>query len=129
MLITRPERFKLMTDQIGKPHQYFSTTPVTRGSYVPRYNIKIDGVTATYEIALPGLDKSDVSVRLEDQHLVVSTEKQHDRSGYLVASATVSPFTAAFWIGEAQVVNATMVNGLLSVSLSTQRNVTTVDIH
>lgn len=108
--------------------QYYGTTPVTQGSYVPRYNVKIDGVKATYEVALPGLDKSDVSVRIEDQHLVISTDKQHDRSGYQVASATGYPLVAMFWIGEAQVTGAKMANGLLTVNLSTQRNVTQVDV-
>lgn len=99
----------------------FGTTPRVMGSATPRTNVRMGagGSTATYEIALPGYDRSDLEVRLLSEHIEVRSSAQKDYGEYLVASARVLPFKLTFYTGPgAKVTKATMSNGLLVVEMS-----------
>lgn len=100
----------------------YNAMPLAKGSRIPLYNVRVDGDTAVYSIALPGYEKSDIQVRCTENRLIVSSEAQgtYD-SGYLVTSFAVSPFSMSWQIKGAKVSNATMSNGVLEIVM--QRSV------
>jgi len=96
--------------------------PLAKGSRIPLYNVRVDGDTAVYSIALPGYEKSDIQVRCTENLLIVSSNAQgtYD-SKHIVTTFTVSPFSVSWQIRGAKVSSATMSNGVLEVVM--QRSV------
>lgn len=104
----------MLNDLIESAH--FGATPsVTKGSYTPRYNVRIEGDTATFEIALPGYDKSNIEVRCTDRLLTVSSNVKRSYSGYVVAGSRVGPFSLSWVNRGATVSRATFTNGVLEI--------------
>lgn len=123
---------KALMQEAGRRASSALVVPATlEGQYNVRYNAKKDGEEAmVYEFALPGLTKSDVSVDLEGEFLVISSgyELPH-KEQYIVSSAAVSPFRMRFRVPtSARVSSAKMENGLLSIRIETKRDVTRVAI-
>ena len=100
----------------------YNSMPLAKGSRVPLYNVRVDGDTAVYSIALPGYEKSDIKVRCTENLLTVSSNAQgtYD-SKHIVTFFTVSPFSISWQIRGAKVSDATMSNGVLEIFM--QRNV------
>jgi HSP20 family molecular chaperone IbpA len=94
----------------------YNAMPLAKGSHIPLYNVRVDGDTAVYSIALPGYSKSDIQVRCTENRLTVSSEAQgtYD-SGHIVTSFTVSPFSMSWQIRGATVSRATMADGVLEI--------------
>ena len=100
----------------------YNSVPMAQGSNIPLYNVRMDGDTATYRLALPGYEKSDVQVRCTDNRLTVSSKAQESYdSKDLVTSFRVSPFSISWSIRGATVSSATMSNGVLEIVM--QRSV------
>lgn len=102
-----------------------STTPVLRGgSWIPRYNARVvSGTHIVYEIALPGFDKSEVSVSMSGSNsLVVSSDVQRPPHGdYIVHGVRVSPFSMSFPVPSgSEVESAKLTNGILTVTIAQQ---------
>lgn len=110
MLITFP-----MLNDLVESAKFGATPSVTEGSYVPRYNVRIEEDTATYEIALPGYDKSEIEVRCTDRLLTVSSNVKRSYSGYVVAGSRVGPFSLSWVNRGATVSKATFANGVLEI--------------
>lgn len=100
----------------------YNAMPLAKGSRIPLYNVRVDGDTAVYSIALPGYEKSDIQVRCTENLLIVSSNAQvtYD-SKHIVTTFTVSPFSVSWQIKGAKVSSATMSNGVLEVVM--QRSV------
>jgi len=100
----------------------YNAMPLSKGSRIPLYNVRVDGDTAVYSIALPGYEKSDIQVRCTENRLTVSSEAQgtYD-SSHIVTSFAVSPFSMSWQIRGATVSRATMSNGVLEIVM--QRSV------
>lgn len=95
--------------------RYSSIPSVTKGSYTPRYNVRMEGDTATFEIALPGYEKSEIEVRCTDSRLTVSSNANRSYSGYVVAGNRVGPFSLSWVNRGATVSRATFTNGVLEI--------------
>ncbi len=100
----------------------YNAMPLAKGSRIPLYNVRVDGDTAVYSIALPGYEKSDIQVRCTENRLIVSSDAQgtYD-SSHIVTSFAVSPFSVSWQIRGATVSRATMSNGVLEIVI--QRSV------
>jgi HSP20 family molecular chaperone IbpA len=100
----------------------YNAMPLAKGSRIPLYNVRVDGDTAVYSIALPGYEKSDIQVRCTENLLIVSSNAQvtYD-SKHIVTTFAVSPFSVSWQIKGAKVSSATMSNGVLEVVM--QRSV------
>jgi HSP20 family molecular chaperone IbpA len=100
----------------------YNAMPLAKGSRIPLYNVRVDGDTAVYSIALPGYEKSDIQVRCTENLLIVSSNAQgtYD-SKHIVTTFAVSPFSVSWQIRGAKVSSATMSNGVLEVVM--QRSV------
>jgi len=97
----------------------FSSIPVTRGTYSPHYNVRVDESdnSAVYEISLPGYDKADIDVRYGNNRLTVSSTVDTDSSGYVVRMFGRRPFQLSWSVSDAQVAKATMSDGVLTVTM------------
>ena len=95
--------------------QYSATPSVTKGAYTPRYNVRVEGDTATFEIALPGYEKSEIELRCTDRLLTVSSNAKRSYSGYVVAGNRVGPFSLSWVNRGATVSRATFTNGVLEI--------------
>ena len=111
-----------MLNDLLESTRYSSTPSVVKGSYSPRYNVRMEGDTATFEIALPGYDKSEIEVRCTDSRLTVSSNASRSYSGYVVAGNRIGPFSLSWVNRGATVSKATFSNGVLEIVM--QRNVT-----
>lgn len=102
--------------------RYTALPASQQGTYVPRYNVRIDDETALYEIALPGYEKSEIEIRHSDDRLMVSSaaKRTYDAS-YVVASSHVTPFSLSWPVKNAKVASAKLENGMLRVVM--QRSV------
>ena len=100
----------------------YNAMPLAKGSRIPLYNVRVEGDTAVYSIALPGYEKSDIQVRCTENLLIVSSNAQGTyESKHIVTTFTVSPFSVSWQIRGAKVSSATMSNGVLEVVM--QRSV------
>lgn len=104
-----------MLNDLLESTRYSSTPSVVKGSYSPRYNVRMEGDTATFEIALPGYDKSEIEVRCTDRLLTVSSNANRSYSGYVVAGNRVGPFSLSWVNRGATVSKATFANGVLEI--------------
>ena len=101
----------------------FSSIPVTKGTYSPRYNVRVDESdnSAVYEVSLPGYVKDDVEVRYGNNRLTVSSTVNDlvdtDSSGYVVRMFGCRPFQLSWSVSEAQVAKATMSDGVLTITM------------
>lgn len=102
----------------------FSSIPVTKGTYSPRYNVRVDESdnSAVYEVSLPGYAKGDIDVRYGDNRLTVSSTVNDlvdtDSSGYVVRMFGRRPFQLSWAVSNAQVLGpATMADGVLTITM------------
>jgi len=100
----------------------YNSVPLAQGSSVPPYNVRIEGDTAVYRLALPGYKKSDIQIRCTDNRLTVSSQAQESYdSKDIVTSFRVSPFSVSWAIRGSTVSKATMSDGVLEIVM--RRNV------
>jgi molecular chaperone IbpA len=85
----------------------------------PPYNIlQVDDYHYQVEIAVAGFSKEEVSVETKDNTLMVSGEKSADSKDYLYQGIATRNFKREWQLSEdAQVVDASMVNGMLVVDI------------
>lgn len=88
-----------------------------------RYNSKVGPDSATYQIALPGWDKSEIEVRVDSTYLEIRSSRADSdlasSEGWQVVGVTKSPFKVRFYVGKgATVSSATMKNGLLTIDMA-----------
>lgn len=98
-------------------------------SFCPRYNIiKLDD-GYKLEVAVPGVNKSDLTVELVDGELLiqVASSKPQDEENaleYLVKGISSKNFAQKFKLNKSlEVAKATLNQGLLSVRLTKKQNI------
>lgn len=94
-------------------------------SFCPRYNvIKLDDSGYKLEVAVPGVNRSDLRIEVVDGELHIELnsskdEEQESAYQYLVKGISTKNFFQRFKLDERlEVVKANLSNGLLSVFLS-----------
>lgn len=99
-------------------------TPATRASQVPAVNIKENEKTFTLELAVPGLDKKDLKIDINEDVLTISAEmkneNEEENNGYKRKEFSYSSFNRNFYIPEnvtRDKISATYKDGILCVEL------------
>ena len=97
------------------------------GSSVPAVNIREDEKNYSLELAVPGMDKKDLKIDINEDVLTISSESKHeneeDRDGYKRKEFSYSSFARTFYIPEninRDKIEAGYKDGILTVSLPKQ---------
>lgn len=101
---------------------FFTTTP-TRANSLPAVNIREDDKNYYLELAVPGMDKKDLKIDIDEDVLTVSSESRNeseDKSeGYTRKEFSYSSFVRSFYIPEnvnKDSIQANYREGILTVS-------------
>ncbi|NSW95894.1 MAG: Hsp20/alpha crystallin family protein [Bacteroidales bacterium] len=96
----------------------------TRTSSMPAVNIKEDEKKFTLELAVPGMDKKDLKIDINEDVLTISSEskdeKEENRDGYRRKEFSYSSFCRSFQIPEninQDKIEANYKDGILTVVL------------
>lgn len=99
---------------------------LTNGKKIPAMNVKEKKNDFEIELAVPGFQKKDIEVVLENDQLVVSAEKtkkqiEEDESGYMRKEFSYNDFERRMTLPESvdqkKVVKANYENGVLKLKL------------
>ncbi len=96
-------------------------------SSMPAVNIKEDDKKFTLELAVPGIDKKDLKIDINDDVLTISSEskneKEENRDGYRRKEFSFASFCRSFYIPEnvsRENIEANYKDGILTVGLPKQ---------
>lgn len=82
----------------------FFPTLSNRNSSMPAVNIKEDDKNYMLELAVPGIDKKDLKIDINEDVLTISSEKQNvseeDKDGYKRKEFSYESFCRSFYIPE-----------------------------
>jgi HSP20 family protein len=94
---------------------------------VPAVNIREDEKNYNLELAVPGMDKKDLKIDINEDVLTISSELKHEneeeRNGYKRKEFSYSSFARTFYIPEnvnREKIEAAYKDGILTVSLPKQ---------
>ena len=96
----------------------------SRSGSMPAVNIKENEKNYTLELAVPGMDKKDLKIDINEDVLVISseskTEGEEEKDGYKRKEFSYSSFCRSFYIPEnvnREKIGASYKDGILSVEL------------
>jgi HSP20 family protein len=75
----------------------------------------------TIEMALPGYDKEDIHIRIEDNVLTIKAEQEHDKEGYTYREFDYRKVNRSFKLSKAidkDKISASMQHGILTIQLA-----------
>ena len=105
---------------------FFPVLP-DRNSSMPAVNIKEDEKRYSLELAVPGMDKKDLKIDINEDVLTISSESKHEteekRDGYKRKEFSYSSFCRSFYIPEnvnRDKIEANYKDGILTVGLPKQ---------
>jgi HSP20 family protein len=105
---------------------FFPELP-TRTSSVPAVNIKEDDKNYVLDLAVPGIDKKDLKIDINEDVLTISSEtkseSEESSDGYKRKEFSYSEFCRSFYIPEnvnREKIEANYKDGVLSVALPKQ---------
>jgi HSP20 family protein len=95
-----------------------------RNSSMPAVNIKESEKTFTLELAVPGIDKKDLKIDINEDVLTISHETKNEveenQDGYKRKEFSYSSFCRSFYVPDnvnAEKIGATYKDGILTVEL------------
>ena len=101
-----------------------------RTSSMPSVNIREDEKNYNLDLAVPGIDKNDLKIDINEDVLTISsenrTEKEENKDGYKRKEFSYSSFCRSFYIPEnvnRDKIEANYKDGILSVALPKQEEV------
>lgn len=85
----------------------------------PPYNIrKVDNDNYILELAVAGFSKQDIDITVEEDNLIIKGNSTEVDSGNFVFKGIANrSFTRSFALGDLKIQNASLVNGMLEVTL------------
>jgi HSP20 family protein len=96
----------------------------TRTSSMPAVNVKEDDKKFSLELAVPGMDKKDLKIDINEDVLTISSESKHESeengNGYKRKEFSYSSFYRSFYIPEnvnRDNIEANYKDGILTVAL------------
>ena len=96
----------------------------TRTSSMPAVNIRENEKSFMLELAVPGIDKQDLKIDINEDVLTVSSESKNeteeDKDGYMRKEYSYSSFVRSFYIPEnvnREKIGASYKDGILNVEL------------
>ena len=118
------ERIPMWSDLFNDLFENVVSTPDFRRSTVPTVNIIESDDNYRLEMAAPGLKKEDFKINVENDRLIVSSEKKTEASDknekYTRQEFSYSSFLRSFTLPEVvnlEAINANYENGILSLTL------------
>jgi HSP20 family protein len=97
------------------------------GSLMPAVNIREDDKNYVLDLAIPGIDKKDLKIDMNEDVLTISSEMKNEsedsRDGYKRKEFSYSSFCRSFYIPEnvnREIIKANYKDGILSVELPKQ---------
>lgn len=90
-------------------------------AFRPKVNIVETQEAYQLMVALPGFERSDLNITLEDEVLTVASKKQHEQTNVIHTEFKTAPFKRSFALPrsvEAGKIEAKMVNGILEITLA-----------
>lgn len=118
------EAFRRHMDRLFDDYNYVSDAEIARSGWVPAVDLSEDGDKFTLRAEMPGLDKKDIKLSLEDRVLTLSGEKKLDRekkerSFYLVERCD-GRFSRSFTLPakvDGEKIKAEFKHGILEIEL------------
>ncbi|HEX2920686.1 MAG TPA: Hsp20/alpha crystallin family protein [Bacteroidales bacterium] len=108
----------------------FFTASTSRPSSLPAVNIREDDKNYFLELAVPGIDKKDLKIDIDEDVLTISSEKQNENEekteGYTRKEFSYTSFVRSFYIPEnvnKENINANYKEGILTVSFPKEEEV------
>jgi HSP20 family protein len=105
---------------------FFPVLSRSTGS-VPAVNVREDDKNITLEVAIPGIDKKDLKINVNEDVLTISSESKNEteesRNGYKRKEFSYSAFSRSFYVPEnvnTEKIEATYKDGILTVGLPKQ---------
>ncbi len=96
----------------------------SRASSMPAVNIKEDEKTYTLELAVPGMDKKDLKIDINEDVLTISSEHKNEneteKDGYQRKEFSYSSFVRSFYLPDnvnRDKIGASYKDGILNVEL------------
>jgi molecular chaperone IbpA len=104
-------------DRLMDAHRHLASNAAKVSPAFPFYNIKkVGDGKYTLQIALAGYNVADVDITMEKNILTISSNGSDDQSEYVYKGFASRKFTRTFTLMDnIKVVNAEMVNGILSI--------------
>lgn len=101
----------------------FFSMPTSRPTSMPAVNIREDEKNYFLELAVPGMDKKDIKINIDEDVLTISSETKNEmennQDGYTRKEFSYSSFVRNFYIPEnvkRENINAGYKDGILTVS-------------
>lgn len=101
----------------------FFTASTSRPNSLPAVNIREDDKNYFLELAVPGMDKKDLKIDIDEDVLTISSEQKNEteesNEGYTRKEFNYSSFVRSFYIPEnvnRDAINANYKEGILTVS-------------
>jgi HSP20 family protein len=108
----------------------FFTSTGSRPNSLPAVNIREDEKNYILELAVPGMDKKDLKIDIDEDVLTISSEHTNEneekQDGYTRKEFSYSSFVRSFYIPEnvnADNIGANYKDGILTVSFPKQEEV------
>ena len=110
---------------------FFSSAPASGrlNTNMPAVNIREDDQNYYLELAVPGMDKKDLKIDIDEDVLTISSEHKNEtedkQEGYTRREFSYSSFARSFYIPEnvnKESINANYKDGILSVSFPKQED-------
>lgn len=105
---------------------FFPVIP-NSSSFTPAVNIRESEKNYVLDLAIPGMDKKDLKIDINEDVLTISSETKSEteesRNGYKRKEFSYSTFSRSFWIPEnveREKIEANYKDGILSVELPKQ---------
>ena len=116
---------KVLDDLMSADHPS-DFSKFVRDFNAPAYNVKENDENYIVELAVPGFSKNDFKIEVHEGKMTVSSEqeenKESGKDGYSYREFKKESFSRSFVLPKGKVdedkVNATFLNGVLSITLS-----------
>lgn len=102
----------------------FSRKEMKEFNSIMKTDIKETENNYVLEIDLPGFDKKDITMELENGYLTISAKREHafdeeDKKNFIRRERSFGQFSRSFYVGEIhhEDINAKLENGILTVTL------------
>jgi len=123
MRTKRNNGLSLMTDFDSMLDTFFNDTPFWNNK-VPSVDIREEEEKYRLEAEMPGIDEKDINVKIENDLLTISTEKdeknEEKKKGYVLKERRSSSFSRGFVLPKGidrEKIEATMKNGVLTLDI------------
>lgn len=108
---------------LNKQHKKFTNNTIIRNrrSTTSLSNISEQENGFTIEMVLPGYDKEDIHIRIEDNVLTVKAEQEQDKEGYTYREFDYRKVNRSFRLSKAidkDKISASMQHGILTIQLA-----------